>query len=76
MKASELIKVLQNVVDNDGDVEVVVSFRDAGGSYGGYTTDLESRMGYDLSCVEMITKPSDFETFTVTNGELDKAFIL
>lgn len=41
MKISELIKELQKLQSENGDVEVVVQYRDFGGLYSGRDDDLE-----------------------------------
>ena len=40
MKITELIKFLEEVKEKHGDIEVVVQYRDSGGSYYGTDTDI------------------------------------
>jgi hypothetical protein len=40
MKISELINKLETLKEENGDIDVVVEYRDAGGSYGGYDAEI------------------------------------
>ena len=40
MKISELINKLETLKEENGDIDVVVKFRDDGGSYGGYDAEI------------------------------------
>lgn len=79
MKISELIGVLTEAKKQHGDIEVVVKYRDDGGEYSGYDTDVYADVCNNLKQVTFY-KEVEREEHGLINmisyGYLDIAFVL
>lgn len=73
MKISELIKKLEELKSKEGDVDVVVEYRDRGGSYYDYGYDLLFEVQKDVS---LYMPPTDGHTRSYTIGHLEKVIVL
>lgn len=51
MKISELVNILENIKEEEGDIEVVIQYRDSGGLYEGYDDDVSPYIDYNLKKV-------------------------
>ena len=73
MKISEVIKKLEELKSKEGDVDVVVEYRDLGGSYYGYDYDPLFEVHKDVS---LYMPPKDGYTRPYEIGDLDKVIVL
>lgn len=73
MKISEVIKRLEELKSKEGDVDVVVEYRDGGGSYYDYGYDLLFEVQKDIS---LYMPPTDGYTRPYEIGDLEKAIVL
>ena len=73
MKISEVIKRLEELKSRECDVDVVVEYRDGGGSYYDYDYDLLFEVKKDFS---LYLPPTDGSTRPYTIGDLEKAIVL
>lgn len=79
MKICELIDILTEVKKQHGDIEVVVKYRDDGGEYSGYDTDVYADVCNDLKQVTFYKEVKDEEYGLINRasyGYLDIAFVL
>lgn len=72
MKINELIKKLEAIKSTEGDIEVVIQYRDEGGDYNGFTNDLYFKAVSDLDNVTLINDEGVETTFNT----LKKAIVL
>lgn len=72
MKISELIKKLEAVKVAEGDIEVVIRYRDNGGDFDGVTNDLYFSTKSNLANVTLV----DDEGVETNYNTLEKAIIL
>ena len=68
MKISEVIKRLEELKSKEGDVDVVVEYRDGGGSYYDYGYDLLFEVKTDIS-LQMPPKAGDENPLKVSDLE-------
>lgn len=72
MKISELIKKLEAVKVAEGDIEVVIQYRDNGGDFDGVSNDLYFSTKSNLANVTLV----DDEGVETNYNTLEKAIIL
>ena len=72
MKISEVIKRLEELKSKEGDVDVVVEYRDGGGSYYDYGYDLFFEVQKDIDLY--MTSKNDPNVNEI--GHLDKVIVL
>ncbi|MDY5822617.1 MAG: hypothetical protein SPJ83_07535 [Helicobacter sp.] len=79
MKICELIDILTEAKKQYGDIEVVVKYRDDGGEYTGYDTDIYASVHNDLKQVTFykeVEREGHGLLNMVSYGYLDIAFVL
>lgn len=79
MKICELIDVLAEVKKQHGDIEVVIKYRDGGGEYSGYDTDVYADVCNNLKQVTFykeVEREGHGLVNMVSYGYLDIAFVL